>query len=130
MKKISLILSILYLFIGNLFAYEYKAFGVGGDMEFSKTEINIKGDVYTLLPFSSLYLDIENVNKDGEYTVFIGKINGEESNPIKVSSNYKNEYIIIKLFKGNTKFNETTFITQSSEIYIDDSYEFFDITLK
>ena len=128
-KIISAIMYIL-IFVANLSANEFRAYGIGGDTESSKALINIKGEEYTLLPFSYLNLKIEDMNKDGEYTVFIGKINGKEIAPIKVSSNYKNEYLTIKVFKGSDKFDESTFITQSSDIYTDDSYKFFDLTIE
>ena len=40
--KLGRYLFFILVFIGNLFAYEYKAYSVGGDKETSKIEINIK----------------------------------------------------------------------------------------
>lgn len=122
------ILAVLF-FINTLYAFDYKAFGIGGDLKSAKSSITLNGEVYTLLPFSDLNINQENVNKDGEYTVLIGTINGKEINPIKIASNYRGETFVIKVFKGTNIFNETTLISQSNEIYINNSYEFFNITI-
>lgn len=111
------------------FAYEYRAYDIGGSELRSKSEIMIKGEVYTLLPFSDIRLKKEEVNLDGDFTLLFGKVNGISIKPIKLASNYKLQNIVIKVFKSNSIFDETTFITESQVFFLDNDFLDFSLTI-
>lgn len=118
------------IFVNLSYAFEYRAYDIGGNEIAAKSVIKIKGEEYTLLPFSTLDLKKDEINLDGDFILLFAKINGKKIEPIKLASNYKSQTIVVKIFKSSNKFDDSTFITKSEEIYIDADLVFFSIDLK
>lgn len=117
------------IFLSTSSAEEYRAYDIGGNEISAKTSIVIEGEEFTLLPFSYLDIKKEDVNLDGDFTLLFGKVNGKELEPIKIASNYKFQPIFVKVFRSNTLFDETTFLIQSKEIFVDEDAVYFSIDL-
>lgn len=115
LKKFILFFSL----VSAIIAADYRAYDIGGDTLGSTVTINIKGEEYTLLPFSYLDIKKENVNLDGDFTLLIGTVNGKKIEPIKIASNYKFDTIVVKVFKSKTDFDDNTFVMQTKELFID-----------
>lgn len=130
MKIVFKILISSLLLFSFLNASDYRAYGIGGDLESSKSQVTIAGEVYTLLPFSSINVERDDINKDGDYCVLVGELNGKKITPIKIASNYKNNYLSIKVFKGTDDFSDSNLVSKSEEIYTDDSYKFFAVEVQ
>ncbi|WP_108064298.1 hypothetical protein [Poseidonibacter lekithochrous] len=118
-KKILLLCSLVLV----LNAYEYRAYDVGGNSENSKVSANIKGEVLTLLPFSNLDITPEKISLSGDFILLFVSLNNREiKEPIKLSSDYKNQNIVLKVFQSDKKFDESTLLLESKEIYLDSDF--------
>lgn len=119
-KKILLLCSLVLV----LNAYEYRAYDIGGNSENSKVSIKIKEEVFTLLPFSNLDISSDKISLGGDFILLFISINDQKiKEPIKLSSDYKNQAIVLKVFKSDKKFDESTFFLQSNEVYLDKDFK-------
>lgn len=112
---------------GTFDEYEHRAYSIGGDIESSKNTFNLSKKDYTFVSYSAKAMAQDKVSTSGEFFVLIGEINNQKVNQLKLSSDYKESYVVVKVFNSKDIFDETTLVATSSEIFIKDDYTFYNI---
>ena len=112
---------IAFLLFSTTYAFDYRAYDIGGGETGSQSFVELQGEKYMLLPFSTLEVSKDDANLDGDFTLLVGKVNGKSVEPIKVASNYKDQLVVVKLY------HEGSFVAQSGEIYLDTDVKSFHI---
>ena len=102
--------------------YNYKAWGIGGDIPFSKAKSRVNGVTYTVLAYSTLDIDSSSANTSGEATIFVGTLMDKDVPHFQINDDYTNKAVRIKVFKGTTDFNDTTYIGQTEPMIANRDY--------
>lgn len=99
----------------------YRAWGIGGDSNSSMANIRINGVNYTALVYSKQDIEQSNASTLGDFTLFQGSINSKNLPSLQINSDYLNEDIKIKVFKGTTIFDDTTIVYESDTLTANNS---------
>ncbi|XPV67463.1 MAG: hypothetical protein ACNI25_09055 [Halarcobacter sp.] len=93
--------------------FDYRAWGIGGDEIASKASLRVNGLPYTVFIYSTQNIDQSNANSSGEFTLFQGTMLSKTVSAIQINADYFNQEVVLKVFEGETTFDNTTFIAQS-----------------
>lgn len=101
--------------------YKYRAYSIGGDSASSKTTFTQDKELYTALAFSQKNIDKDSTSTLGYFTIILLHVNGD-TKQLKLSSDYKNSEVVVKVYKSDTLFDKSTLVYETSTIYLDDNY--------
>ena len=106
---------------GSIVEYNFRAYGVGGDTKSSQVVVNKNGDIYTVLAFSKKNISNEDTSILGDFTIILLHVENQ-TKQLKLSADYKNSDIVIKVYKSNVVFDNTTLVYETGSIYLDKNY--------
>jgi len=101
--------------------YSFRAWGIGGNKSFSETTLTVNGEVYTAFAYSKKNISQKKASLSGDFTIIALHLNNKIKN-IKLSSDYKNSEVVVKIYKSNSLFDESTLAYETSTIYLDEDY--------
>lgn len=101
--------------------YKYRAYSIGGDSPSSRAIFTQDKDIYTAFAFSQKNIEQESTSTLGDFTIILLHVN-DDTKQLKLSADYKNSEVIVKVYKNDTLFNESTLVYETSTIYLDENY--------
>ena len=96
--------------------FNYRAWGVGGDDVSSRSQIRINGVSYTIFAYSTLDIAQSGASTSGTYTAFVGTFLNKSFPQVKISEDYLDKQIVLKVFKSFTVFDSTTLLLSTQSI--------------
>jgi hypothetical protein len=130
-KTKEFVLNILpFLEVDTSLAFEQKTYGLNGLSSNTLKTFRRNGVTYTLKSYSNLIVNDTYINSDTKSYQIQGTVNIMDIKPLKLSSDYKGQEIVLKLFRSDTTFDDTTFV-EAKKITLNSSkipFENFDLS--
>lgn len=101
--------------------YKYRVYSIGGDSTSSKAIFTQDKELYTALAFSQKNIDKDSTSTLGDFTIILLHVN-DNTKQLKLSADYKNSEVVVKVYKSDTLFDESTLVYETSTVYLDDNY--------
>lgn len=115
----------------NFVDFDYRAWGVGGDSNNSKSSFRLNGIDYTMLVYSLVNISPSESSSSNNFTLMSGTVLNKNIPSIQINEDYLNKKVILKIFKSKSVFDDTTLVFKSDEILINsNSISFLNIVFK